>query len=87
MPSFLEKILGKSTHSANHAKERLHLVLIHDRTDLTPEKLESLKNRLIDVISEYVSIDESKIEIEVKTNGRERSLIANIPLKTLRSSR
>ena len=49
MASFLERLTGKKTSSADQAKERLSLVLIHDRTDLSPEDLRSLKDRLIEV--------------------------------------
>ena len=67
--------------SANSAKERLQLVLIHDRTDLTPGKLDSLKDELIAVISRYVEIDPLGLNIQVEHNGREQRLIADIPLK------
>lgn len=87
MGSFLQRLLGKQTPSANHAKERLHLVLIHDRTDLSPEDLKTLKDRLIQVISEYVEIDASETEIQIEVDGREQSLIANIPLKSPRLRR
>lgn len=84
MVSLLERIVGKSTTSANRAKERLHLVLIHDRTDLSPDELQQMKDRLIQVISEYVDIDAGQTEIQIKTDGREQSLIANIPLRSPR---
>lgn len=87
MAAFFEKLLGKSQHSANRAKERLHLFLIHDRTDLSPEDLKSLKDRLIDVISDYVEIDAAKTEIQIELEGREQTLIANIPLKSPRLKR
>ena len=57
MSSFLDRIFGHDRKSANEAKERLKLVLIHDRTDLAPGVLESLKDELIEVISRYVAID------------------------------
>jgi len=85
MASFLERLTGKQSSSANQAKERLSLVLIHDRTDLSPEDLRSLKDRLIEVISDYVKIDTRQTEIEIKTDGREQTLIANIPLMRPRS--
>jgi cell division topological specificity factor len=85
MASFLERLTGKKTSSADQAKERLSLVLIHDRTDLSPEDLRSLKDRLIEVISDYVKIDTRQTEIEIKTDGREQTLIANIPLMRPRS--
>jgi cell division topological specificity factor len=87
MAALLDKFFGKTKHSADRAKERLHLVLIHDRTDLSPEDLKSLKDRLINVISDYVEIDAAQTEIQVKIEGREQTLIANIPLKSPRLRR
>ena len=87
MATFFDRLLGKSKHSADRAKERLHLVLIHDRTDLTPEDLKSLKDRLIEVISDYVEIDASQTEIQIEVEGREQTLIANIPLRSPRLRR
>jgi len=84
MASFFEKLLGEKTSSANQAKERLHLVLIHDRTDLSPKDLQSMKDQLIQVISDYVKIDANETEIQIKTDGREQTLIANIPLRNPR---
>jgi len=84
MASLFGKLTEKKHASANRAKERLHLVLIHDRTDLSPEALRSLKDRLIEVISDYVQIDANQTEIQIETDGREQTLIANIPLKSPR---
>lgn len=87
MASFLDKLTGRTAPSANRAKERLHLVLVHDRTDLTPEDLQKMKDRLIAVISDYVQIDAGQTEIEITTEGREQTLIANIPLRSPRARR
>jgi cell division topological specificity factor len=87
MTSLFDRLFGKRTSSADRAKERLHLVLIHDRTDLSPEDLQSLKDRLIQVISDYVQIDAGQTEIQIETDGREQTLIANIPLKSPRIQR
>ncbi len=87
MASLIGRLLGKSPTSAGQAKERLHLVLVHDRTDLSPENLKSLKDRLIQVISEYVDINDSETEIQIQVEGREQTLIANIPLKSPRRQR
>jgi len=85
MASFLDRLSRKQKSSASQAKERLSLVLIHDRMDLSPENLRSLKDRLIEVISDYVNIDTRHTEIEIKNDGREQTLIANIPLMKPRS--
>jgi cell division topological specificity factor len=74
--------LFKRKKSANNAKERLQLVLIHDRTDLTPGQLESLKDELIEVISHYVEIDPSAVTIDLAQEGREQRLLADIPLRS-----
>ncbi|MFU8826201.1 MAG: cell division topological specificity factor MinE [Brevefilum sp.] len=84
MASIFERIRGKSASSAVQAKERLHLVLVHDRTDLTPTDLKRLKDRLIEVISDYVEINAADTEIQIQVEGREQTLIANIPLKSPR---
>jgi cell division topological specificity factor len=68
--------------SANSAKERLQLVLIHDRTDLSPAELESLKDDLIETISRHIAIDPMAVSINVAQDGREQRLIADIPLKS-----
>ena len=46
MSNFIDRLLGRDQRSARQAKERMKLVLIHDRTDLTPGALESLERRI-----------------------------------------
>lgn len=77
--NFFERLTGKK--SAKNAKERLQLVLIHDRTDLTPAVLEALKDDLIAAISKHIEIDPSSVRIEVENEGRAQRLIADIPLR------
>ncbi|MGL5543493.1 MAG: cell division topological specificity factor MinE [Cetobacterium sp.] len=70
--------------SSSVAKDRLKLVLIHDRAMLSPKTLEALKNEIISVISKYVDIDTNALNIEVSQeteSGRETALIANIPIR------
>lgn len=67
--------------SADTAKERLKLVLIHDRTKLTPRVLDEMKDELIEVISRHVSIDPSEVAISMMHEGREQRLICDIPVK------
>lgn len=81
--SFFDRLLGKK-NSADNAKERLQLVLIHDRTDLTPAELDSLKDDLIAAISRHVEIDAQSMQIGVEHDGRSQRLVADIPLKAAR---
>jgi len=83
MSNFIERLLGRDRQSARQAKERLKLVLIHDRTNLSPGTLEDLKNDLIAAISRHVSIDANAVRIEMSQEGREQRLIADIPLRTV----
>ena len=69
--------------SASSAKERLQLVLVHDRTDLTPAQLESLKDDLIKAISNYIEIDPDAVQIGLEREGREQRLVADIPLRSV----
>jgi cell division topological specificity factor len=81
MGSFLERLSGKKTSSADRARERLKFVLIHDRADISPGQMEKLKNELIKVIGKYVDIDPSAVHIDVAQDGREQRLVADIPLR------
>jgi cell division topological specificity factor len=81
MAGWLEHVRGGKNSSAGEAKERLKLVLIHDRTDLTPHELENLKNDIIDVISRYIEIDPGLVRINMNQEGREQRLVADIPIK------
>lgn len=81
MAGWLEWLTGQKPKSAGQAKERLKLVLINDRTDLTNEELEMLKNELLEVISRHIEIDPSAVHITMAQEGREQRLLADIPLK------
>ena len=81
MNNFLERVFGRDRRSANQAKERLKLVLVHDRTDMAPATMTALKDELIDVISRYVEIDPQAVRIEMEQDGREQRLVADIPLR------
>jgi cell division topological specificity factor len=82
MSNFLERLLRLDRKSAPQAKERLKLVLIHDRTDLNPGLMDAMKDDLITVISRYISIDPDAVRIEMSQEGREQRLIADIPLRS-----
>jgi len=78
--TLFDKLLGRKK-SADNAKERLQLVLIHDRTDLTPAELDSLRDDLIATISRHVEIDVASMQFGVEHDGRSQRLVADIPLK------
>lgn len=73
-------MLGRESASKNIAKERLRLVLVHDRATISPHMLNKLKEDLIQVISNYMEIDESALEVNLNQDEREVALVANIPV-------
>ena len=81
MAGLMEWLTGQKAKSAGQAKDRLKLVLINDRTDLTPAEMENLKNELLAVISKYIPIDPGGVNISMSQEGREHRLLADIPLK------
>jgi cell division topological specificity factor len=87
MLSVLDRLLGREPKSAKLAKERLQLVLVHDRTDISPGVLELLKDDLIAAISRHIDIDPSAVRIEMAQEGREQRLVADIPLRPARKRR
>lgn len=83
MSGFFDRLLGRKS-SANAAKERLQLVLIHDRSNISPGVLESMRDEIVEVISRHVSIDPSGVRLEMERDGRQHRLVADIPLKQRR---
>lgn len=81
MLEFISRMLGKeSTSSKSVAKERLRLVLVHDRASISPQMLNKLKEDLIHVISNYMDIDEASMDVNLSQDDREVALVANIPV-------
>ncbi|ABW19299.1 cell division topological specificity factor MinE [Alkaliphilus oremlandii] len=80
----------ESSTSKNVAKERLKLVLVHDRANCSPDFLEMVKGDIIKVISDYMEIDEDGLDIRLTKTKREYddasipALVANIPIKKMK---
>lgn len=88
MSGILDRITGRGQRSsAETAKERLQLVLIHDRSDISPGLLEAIKDEIIQVISRHIDVDPSLVHIRLNSEGREQRLVADIPLPAARSRR
>jgi cell division topological specificity factor len=82
---FLYKVFGKDNDSSKSvAKERLRLVLVHDRANVSPQILQSLKEDLIKVISDYMEIDTDGLEVNFDNDDNSVALVANIPIKRVK---
>lgn len=82
---FWNKLFPPKETTGNEAKQRLRLVLIHDRADVNPEVMNLLKVDLIDVISKYMEIDINAIDIGFERKDGSIALAANIPVIRLRN--
>ena len=86
------KLFKKEENSKNLAKERLKLVLIHDKANVSPQFLEMVKGEIIKVIKQYMEIDEDSLDIQLtktKSDAGDRivpALVANIPILNVKSS-
>lgn len=84
MLDFFNRIFGRDEGSKKAAKDRLRLVLVHDRTSLSPQLLESLKEELIQTISKYLEIDTAGLEVNLDQEEETMALVANIPIRSVR---
>ena len=79
--SLFNRLLGRDEpNSRVVARNRLKVILVHDRVDLSPGKMEQLKNDLADVISRYVEIDQDGIELALTDTNRQSHLTAQFPV-------
>ena len=81
---------NRKEKSKDIAKDRLKLVLVHDRVNCSSNLLEMLKNDIIKVISIYMEIDEESLDIQITQGGggadssQAPTLYANIPIKSMK---
>ncbi len=81
MASLFDRFMGrKEPSSAEIAKERLKLVLVTDRSNLSPEKLGEMQAEIINVIKRYLNIDDTDVQIKYEQRDRKNYLVADISL-------
>lgn len=68
------------------AKERLKVVLVHDRIKVNPELLEQIKAELLSVISQRLDIDEKNVQVSMAREDRWDKIQADLPIKRQRMS-
>ena len=82
MFDMISRLFTRDTLSSKEiAKERLRLVLVHDRSSSSPELMNALKEDLIRVIREYMVIDEDALVVDLANEEDSVALIANIPVR------
>ena len=79
--SILDRVFGgRKPSSSQTAKERLQLVLVHDRSNLSPEQVQAMKDEILEVIARYVEFDRDKVHINLTNENRDSMLYAEIPI-------
>ena len=88
---WLTNLFSKKPSSKDIARDRLKLVLIHDRVNCSTQLLEMLKNDIIKVLIKYMDIDETELDLQISQeedgSGPVPVLYANIPIKNMRKQR
>ena len=78
LKEFIDKLLRRQPASAETAKERLQLVLAHDRSDLNPELLEQMRREILEVVARYVEIDLAEGDVSLETEDRVTALVLSL---------
>jgi cell division topological specificity factor len=79
--NWLTKLLGQKEKSGSVAKSRLQMVLVHDRSQISPGLMEQIKDDIIEVIARHLAIDPDNVEVNLTSTQTESRLVAEIPLK------
>ena len=81
MSGLIDFIRGhREPTSRDVAKQRLQLVLVQDRANISPGLLEALKDEIVVVTSKYLEVDRAGVQITFAQDRRESKLVADIPL-------
>ncbi len=83
MLELLQRLFGRE-NSKDVAKERLRMVLVHDRATVAPHVWEALKVDLIKVLSRYLDIDEESMDVQLQQEDESVALVASIPVRSVK---
>jgi len=70
--------------SGTQVKQRLKFILAHDRAAIEPQVFDNMRHEIMRVVSKYVELDESALDIRLESDKRMTALIANLPIKMVR---
>lgn len=81
MKKWLQYFYGPPKNSAEIAKERLQIIVAHQRSQRnTNDFIPKLRQELIDVIRKYVHVNQDLVRVDIETDGNNTILELNIPL-------
>ena len=90
MRGFFKFLSKDDSKSKNIAKERLKMVITHDRANVSPKYLDAMRNDILKVMSHYIDIEEDGVDIKLTRLVNDddtytSTLIANIPIKKVKN--
>lgn len=68
-------------NSRQEVKNRLKLILAHDRAAIAPDMLEAMRREILEVVSRYVDLDAEEMELTLDSSDRLTVLVANLPIR------
>lgn len=75
-----------NANSRNDAKNRLKLVIAHDRAAINPEMMNSMREEILEVVARYVDIDREEMQFSLSNDRRITALTANLPIRKVKRS-
>ena len=84
LSELIEKLFGgKTVSSSLTAKQRLKLVIAHDRSGLSAERIEAMRKEILEVVARYVDIDTDSSEFSLESDEGMTALVANLPIRRI----
>jgi cell division topological specificity factor len=84
--TIINNLLGRQNEqSKTAAKDRLRLVLMHDRSDIPATMMEAIRSEMVQVLSKYVEIDQEALEVMLEKEAGSIGLVLNIPIRRVKS--
>jgi cell division topological specificity factor len=87
MMDLLERLFNRNSSgpsSRDKAKQRLKLIIAHDRSGLSEETLETMRKEILEVVARYVEIDLESTEFNLENEEGITALIANLPIRRVK---
>ena len=83
---FLEMLFpwNNNSNSRNQAKNRLQLIIAHDRASINPDMMQAMREEILDVVARYVEVDREEMEFSLSNDRRLTSLTANLPIRQIK---
>lgn len=85
--NLIDRLLGreKAEASRNVAKDRLRLVLMHDRADIPGTMMEAIRTEMVAVLGKYVEFDTEALDVALEKDDGSIGLVLNIPIKRVKT--